>query len=129
VRELVDLRLDDLDLDVGSGYVLVGHDLQSGGRCLALGAETCACLRSYLRVRAPAHGVNHLFVSRQGQSLSARSVQRLVSSRARAAGLEGVSAYTLRHTFAHDALEDSDASEVARMLGLRDVTGIRRYRS
>jgi site-specific recombinase XerD len=128
VRELVDLRLDDLGLEVGSGYVLVGQDLQSGGRYLALGPETCAALRAYLKVRAPAHGVDHLFVNRQGRSLSTRSVQRLVSENARAAGLEGVSAYTLRNTFAHDALEQSDPSEVARMLGLRDVTRLRRYR-
>jgi integrase len=55
-------------------------------------------------------------------------VQRLVANHARAAGLEGVSAYTLRNTFAHDALEQSDPSEVAQLLGLRDVTGLRRYR-
>jgi site-specific recombinase XerD len=127
VRELVDLRVDDLDLDVGTGYLWIGQDLQSGGRCLTLGAETCASLRAYLRVRASAPSVAQLFVSRQGQSLSARTVQRLVSSYARAAGLEGVSAQTLRSTFAHDALEERDLSQVARMLGLRDASSVRRY--
>jgi site-specific recombinase XerD len=128
VQELVDLRVDDLCLDVGSGYVLVGHDVQSGGRCLAFGSQTCAALRAYIRVRVPARRVVHLFVSRQGKPLSTRSVQRLVSNYARAAGLEGVSAHTLRYTFAHDALTEKDPSEVARMLGLRDLTGVRRYR-
>jgi site-specific recombinase XerD len=127
VRELVDLEADDLDLNVGNGYIWVGIDLQSGGRCLTLGSETCAALRGYMRVRAPAPGVECVFVSRQGQPLSVRTVQRLVSSYARAAGLEGVSAQTLRYTFAHDALESRDLSEVARMLGLRDVAGVRRY--
>lgn len=127
VRELVDLCVEDVDLDVGSGYVWVGQDLQSGGRCLALGPETCASLRAYLRVRAPAPDVDCLFVSRQGQPLSTRTVQRLVSGYARVAGLEGVSAHTLRHTFAHDALEHRDLAEVAQMLGLRDVAGARRY--
>jgi site-specific recombinase XerD len=129
VRELIDLRVDDLDLAVGGGYLLVGHDLQSGGRCLALGSQTCAALRAYMRVRAPARRVDHLFVNRQGLPLSARSVHRLVASCARIAGLEGVSAHTLRYTFAHDALVDKNPSEVAQMLGLRDVTGVRRYRS
>ena len=127
VRELIDLRVDDLDLNVGSAYVWIGEDLHSGGRCLKLGPETCAALRTYLRIRSSAPGVDRLFVSRQGQSLSARTVQRLVSSYARAAGLDGVSAQTLRYTFAHDALEERDLSEVARMLGLRDLASAQRY--
>jgi len=127
VSELVGLRMEDLVLDVGRGYVFVGQDLESGGRCLAFGSETCAALRSYLRVRAPAPKVEHLFVSRRGLLLSERSVQRLVSNYARSAGLQGVSAHTLRYTFAHDVLEDRDLSEVARMLGLRDAADARRY--
>ena len=127
VHELVDLRVDDLDLDVGTGYVWVGQDLQSGGRCLTLGSESCASLRAYMRVRASVPGAERLFVSRQGRPLSVRTVQRLVSGYAHVAGLEGVSARTLRYTFAHDALEARDLSEVARMLGLRDATGVQRY--
>ncbi len=127
VSELVNLRMDDLVLEVGNGYVLVGQDVASGGRCLPIGAEVCAALRSYLRVRAPARDVDHLFVSRQGSPLSARSVQRLVANYARAAGLEGVSAHTLRYTFAADALSGHKPEEVARLLGLRDVSGVHRY--
>ncbi len=127
VSELVDLRMDDLVLEVGSGYVLVGQDVASGGRCIPIGAEVCAALRSYLRVRAPARDVDHLFVSRQGSPLSVRSVHRLVANYARAAGLEGVSAHTLRYTFAADALTEHEPEEVARLLGLRDASGMRRY--
>jgi site-specific recombinase XerD len=127
VRELVDLRVEDLDLDVGSGYLWIGHDLESGGRCLVLGPETCAALRAYMDFRVAAPGVDHVFVSRQGRVLSARTVQRLVSKRARSAGLVGVSAQTLRYTFAHDALEQWDIQKVARMLGLRDVASAQRY--
>jgi site-specific recombinase XerD len=127
VRELVDLRVEDLNLDVGTGYVLVGQDVRSGGRCLTLDSETCAALRAYMRFRAPAWRVDHLFLSRQGSPLSVRSVQRLVTNYADVAGLKGVSAHTLRYTFAHDALEENDPVEVAKMLGLRDVTGVRRY--
>lgn len=127
VRELVDLCVEDVDLEVGSGYLWVGEDLESGGRGLALGPESCAALRGYLRVRVAAPGIDALFVSRQGQPLSARTVQRLVSSYARAAGLDGVSAQALRYTFAHDALHDRDLDEVARLLGLRDAAGVQRY--
>ena len=128
VSELVDLRIDDVELDVGNGYVFVGRDLGSGGRCLAIDADVCAALRSLMRVRVSKEEVEHLFVNRQGRPLSIRSVQRLVSTYAEAAGLEGVSAHTLRYTFAHDALEEiQDPTQVAQMLGLRDVSGIQRY--
>ena len=127
--ELVDLRVDDVVLQEGSGYVLVGQDMESGGRCLPIGSEVCAALRACVRVRAPAPGVDHLFVSRLGQPLSVRSVQRLVAEYAQGAGLVGVSVHSLRHTFAHEVLEETqDPLEVARVLGLRDVAGVRRYR-
>lgn len=80
------------------------------------------------RARASAPGVDHLVVSRQGRPLSMRSVRRLVSNYAQIAGLDGVSAHTLRHTFGHDVLQETqDLSEVAQMLDLRDVTSVRRY--
>jgi integrase/recombinase XerC len=128
VGELVALRVEDVVLEAGQGYVLVGQDLGSGGRCLAIGAEACAALRACLRVRVSAPGVEELFVSRQGRPLSVRSVQRLVSGYAQLAGLEGVSAYALRYTFAHDAWEETqDLPGMARLLGLRDMADIRRY--
>jgi site-specific recombinase XerD len=127
VRELVYLCMEDVDLEVGYGYLWIGEDIESGGRGLALGSETCAALRGYLRVRAAAPGVDALFVSRQGQPLSVRTVQRLVSGYARVAGLDGVSAQALRYTFAHDALMERDLAEVARLLGLRDTAGVQRY--
>jgi integrase/recombinase XerC len=128
ISEVVELQLDDLVLEVGSGYVLVGKDLASGGRCLKIGSETCAALRTCIRTRASVQGVDHLFVSRQGRPLSPRSIQRMVSNYAQAAGLEGVTIHTLRHTYAHDVVQEvEDLSVVARMLGLRDVASVRRY--
>jgi site-specific recombinase XerD len=129
VQELIDLRVYDLDLSLGRGQVRVHQDLSLAGRRLQLSPETSAALQAYLQVRSPALGVDHLFVSRRGRPLSARSLQRLVTECARAAGLEGVSARTFRQTFAHDALQHSEPSEVAQMLGLRDTSGIRRYRA
>ena len=122
VSELVDLRLEDLELRVGEGYLFVGHSLATGGRCLPIGPAVCAALRNYLRVRAPAPGVTHLFLNREGRPISPRTVQRLVSTYARAAGLTGVSAHTLRQTFAYTAMEESgNRQAVARLLGLRGV--------
>jgi site-specific recombinase XerD len=122
VSELVDLRLEDVELGVGEGYLLVGNSLATGGRCLSIGPAVCAALRNYLRVRAPAPGVTHLFLNREGRPISPRTVQRLVSTYARAAGLTGVSAHTLRQTFAYTAMEEGgNPQAVARLLGLRGV--------
>lgn len=122
VSELVDLRLEDVELSSDEGYLLVGDSLATGGRCLPIGPEVCAALRDYLRVRSPAPGVTHLFLNREGRPLSPRTIHRLVSTYARVAGLTGVSAHTLRRSFAYAAIEQGeDPQAVARLLGLRSV--------
>jgi len=139
VGELVELRIGDLCFggEVPSpgfcGTVVAGSDASSG-RQLALRANVCEALRACIRSRGDgfACGVSessgHLFVNQWGQPLSVRSVQRLVSHYAQRAGLEGVSTRTLRHTFARRVLEmDLDPVQVAQMLGLRDLAGVRRY--
>jgi site-specific recombinase XerD len=122
VSDLVDLCLEDVELGVGEGYLLVGNSLATGGRCLPLGPAVCAALRSYLRIRVPATGVTYLFLNREGRPISPRTVQRLVSTYARAAGLTGVSAHTLRQTFAYTSMEETgDPEAVAQLLGLKNV--------
>jgi site-specific recombinase XerD len=149
-----DARVHDTGAGV-CGRVLVGQKHRSLGRWLALDAEISVALQAWMqayshvwvlegrgnndqpgkrsRDERPANigppVTGHLFVNRQGQVLSVRSVQRLVSHYARVAGLEGVSTQTLRYTFARRAFleRNGDLSEVARMLGLRDVAGVRRY--
>jgi integrase/recombinase XerC len=139
VGELVELKIGDLEFEDArasldpQGTLVVGQD-NSSERRLALGAGVCEALQTCIRMRSPGLGKvgeekdGHLFVNRQGQPLSVRSVQRLVSHYARGAELEGVSTRTLRHTFARRVLEmNLDPVQVAEMLGLRDVAGVRRY--
>lgn len=132
------------------GRVLVGQNHRSLGRWLALDSEISIALQAWMQAYSHAWMLEgwgsddqldqgppdigppvtgHLFVNRQGQALSVRSVQRLVSHYARIADLEGVSTQTLRYTFARRVFleRNGDLSEVARMLGLRDVAGVRRY--
>jgi integrase/recombinase XerC len=139
VGELVELKVRDLDLEHDEalsdyrGTLVVGQD-DPAGRCLSLRAGVCEALEACIHMQSPRLGRSgggvdgHLFVNRQGQPLSVRSVQRLVSRYARRADLEGVSTRTLRHTFARRVLEmNLDPAQVAGMLGLRDVAGVRRY--
>jgi site-specific recombinase XerD len=139
VGELVELKVGDLHFKDGGpapgdqGTLVIDRD-DATGRRLSLGARVCEALQTCIRTQAAGFGSTegalngHLFVNRRGQPLSVRSVQRLVSCYARRAGLEGVSTRTLRHTFARRVLEmNADPGQVARMLGLRDVAGVRRY--
>jgi integrase/recombinase XerD len=138
VGELVELRIGDLQFkgerasSEVCGSLVIGQG-ESTERRLSLRARACEALQACIHERAleerGTDQVNdHLFVNRQGQPLSVRSVQRLVSQTAQRAGLEGVSTRTLRHTFARRVLEmNLDPVQVARMLGLRDVAGVRRY--
>jgi len=138
VGELVELKIGDLcfESEISSefcGTLAVGPN-HSDGRRLSLGTRVCevlqACIRSRILggTRSTGELDGCLFVNRQGHPLSVRSVQRLVSHYAQRAGLEGVSTRTLRHTFARRVLDmNLDPVQVARMLGLRDVAGVRRY--
>jgi len=139
VGELVELQIGDLHFESEAssnqfcGCLTVGQG-SSMGRRLFLRSEVCDALRTCIgmRVSDGALGMEklegHLFVNRQGHPLSVRSVQRLVSHYAQRAGIEGISTRTLRHTFARCVLDKSlEPEQVARMLGLRDVAGVRRY--
>jgi len=128
LRELVDLRLEDVELGVDEGYLMVGSAAAEGGRVIPFGAAPAAALMAYLRVRPNVPGVDYLFLSREGRPISPRTVQRLVARYARAAGLEEVSPQTLRTTFAHAMFEGiGDLRAVARLMGHRSTAVTARY--
>jgi site-specific recombinase XerC len=106
LNELVELHLDDVQFDYPGTHLVVTHRSPSGKggrpgevRKVPLEGEVRHALCEYLAVRPNLEGVGHLFLSREGRPLSARSVQRMVNVRARAAGLEGLSPQALRHVY------------------------------
>jgi site-specific recombinase XerD len=122
LRELVDLRLEDVELDVDEGYLMVGSSAMDGGRVIPFGGVPAAALVAYLRVRPNVPGVDYLFLNREGRPISPRTVQRLVARYARAASLEDVSPQTLRMTFAHAMFEGiGDLEIVAKLMGHRST--------
>jgi len=128
LRELVDLRLEDVVLSEDEGYLMVGSSSSEGGRVIPFGAGTSAALMTYLRVRPNLPDEDHFFLSREGRPISSRSVQRLVTCYTRAAGLKNVSAQTLRTTFAHAMLEGTgDMEIVAKLMGHRSKAITARY--
>ncbi len=117
VGELTRLRLSDVSLSVEKGVLKIRGQGASRGREIPLNSSVRKAIIAYLEER-PLSSSDHLFLSRKGDSLSVRSVQTLVSGYARAAGVENVSTYTLRHTYAQHMLRDTgDLSLVAKLLG------------
>ena len=117
VGELTRLRLSDLQLSRNRGLLRIGGEGATGTREVPLNSSVRRAIGDYLTERAGSAS-NHLFLSVKGEPLSARSVQRLVATYARAASLEGVTTYTLRQTYGQQLLRDTgNLSLVARLMG------------
>jgi site-specific recombinase XerD len=128
VGELTELQLADIELTDSRGTLTVKGNGGNSDRCIPLNASAFQSLQEYLRVRPPAPNGKHLFLSQEGNSISVRTVQRLVNVYTKAADLTGVSAHTLRYTFATSMLEETgDVATVANLLGHRSVETILRY--
>lgn len=117
VGELTRLRMADLELAQSRGLLRIHGDGASAGREVPLNSSVRRAVDAYLAERAGSTS-DHLFLSVKGEPLSVRSVQRLVSTYAEAAGLENVSTYTLRQTCGQQLLRDTgDLPFVARVMG------------
>ncbi len=129
VGELAALRLEDLEMGDDGGWVTVAGGSGAEPRRLFIGAAACRAMYEYLATRPTHLDSPYLFATRRGGSISTRTIQRVVSSCARSAGLPNVSAYTLRQTRAALWLaETGDLEEVARRLGHRRLETTARYR-
>jgi integrase/recombinase XerC len=118
LAELVSLNL--LDVDAADRTVRVTGK-GSKTRVVPVGKAALAALHDWLQVRpevAPA-GEQALFLTRNGQRISHRSVQMRVNHWARRQGAPtGVHPHMLRHSFATHVLESSrDLRAVQEMLG------------
>lgn len=117
VGELTRLKVSDVMLSNDEGILRIRGYGASQSREIPLNSSVRGAVSAYLEERSSSGG-DPLFLSRKGQTLSARSVQRLVSTYGRAAGLGKVSTYTLRQTYGEHLLRDTgDLSLVARLMG------------
>lgn len=128
LSELAELRLEDVHLSAAPPCLDVCVDSGEVRRSIPLEADLFDALHSYLAVRKAVTGVNHLFVNRDGNPLSTRSVQRLLHRYAGAAGLETLTTQALRYTYARRVYEQSeDLEAVAELLGHRHLATTVRY--
>ncbi len=126
--ELTQLRLADLHQRADQPFLTVGDETGESNRIIPLEAAVYDALSSYLPARQAASGVDHLFVNRDGNPLSTRSVQRLLHRYARAAGLDSLTTQALRYVYARKVYQESDdLKTVAHRLGHRHLATTIRY--
>jgi len=126
--ELIELRLADVQLGANPPSLVVRGTSEEPGREVPLEPEISDALRVYLLARRAAPGVEHLFVNRDGNPLSTRSVQRLIRHYAKEAELDNLTTQSLRYVYARKVYEEcGDLRTVAGLLGHRHLATTIRY--
>lgn len=135
VSELVNLDTDDINFERGEIAVLgKGKKI----RVVFLSKEALSWIDQYIKNRGfkrPEHTPggavfdDPLFLSKKGDRITVRSVERIVKKYAELAGItKSVSPHTLRHSFATDLLiAGADIRSVQSMLGHSSITTTQVY--
>jgi integrase/recombinase XerD len=118
-EELCSLTDEAVDLDQRRALV-IGKGRKPG--YVFWGTRTAVALKAYLaHRRGPAGGPMFRTMGSKstGEAMTTVAIRRMVTVLAKAAGVElpkGAPIHALRHTFAHDALEHCDVSQVSQLL-------------
>ncbi|HEY41920.1 MAG TPA: tyrosine recombinase XerC [Dehalococcoidia bacterium] len=130
VSELVSLNLGQVDVD-SKEIRVVGKG--SKERVVLMGEPAARALTSYLKEGRPhllgEKKSNAIFISRQGERLIERRIQKILEKYARIAGIERrVHPHMLRHTFATHMLDGgADLRVVQELLGHADLSSTQVY--
>jgi integrase/recombinase XerD len=127
VSELVNLRINDIDLD---GGILTTIGKGSKTRRVPVGSSAVEWMRKYLAARQKYENtqVCNCFVSSHGRPLTRQALHAFIREYAEKCGFSGVSPHTLRHSFAtHLVQNDADIRSVQQMLGHADISTTQIY--
>jgi tyrosine recombinase XerC len=124
ISELVGLSLDDLDF-IGGVVKLKGKGKKE--RIAPIGDRAITSLREYLDRRKKQS--NSVFLNRRGTRITDRGVRNIVSKYLRLSGMrQGISAHTLRHSFATHLLNrGADLRTVQELLGHANLSTTQIY--
>jgi len=120
LRELCDLRLEQLHLDAGFVTVIGKGNKE---RVVPVGRSAVAALQNYLSLGRPklvrAHSPGRVFLNQRGRGFATVTLWLRIKRRARLAGIErNVTPHMLRHSFATHLLEHgADLRVIQEMLG------------
>lgn len=130
VSELISLREEDIDVDVG--YVrVIGKGMKE--RIVPIGEEAARWVRRYLGEVRPAllkgNSGRVLFLTRFGKGFTRQGIWKMVKSYASEAGIKGgVHPHLLRHSFATHLLSGgADLRSIQEMLGHSDISTTQIY--
>ena len=114
ISELVGLDRQDMDF-IGGVVKVMGKGRKE--RIVPIGERAITAIRDYLLARTKE--VEALFLNKNGRRITARGVRNIVGKYIRSAGIkQGVSAHTLRHSFATHLLNrGADLRSVQELLG------------
>lgn len=128
LSELVGTDMSDVNLDRGVVRVLGKGDLEREGE---LTDEASKTLRSYLKTRRFWNGNNHkaLFLTRVGDRIKKRDVERKIEEYAQKAGIKKkVTPHMLRHSIATHLLDNGmDIRRVQHFLGHKNIASTQIY--
>lgn len=131
VSELVELKMEDLDLNEG---VLRVTGKGKKDRLTPIGSQAIKAIQRYFDMRQQdpkfsASGTTRVFLNKHGEPLSTRSVRRKLDKYLVQAGLDpGISPHTLRHSFATHLLNNgADLRSVQELLGHQSLSTTQIY--
>ncbi len=130
VSELINIKLSDLQLDVG---YLVAFGKRSKQRIVPIGEEAVSALVDYLKLARPLlekeTGAPEVFLNRSGQGLTRQGFWKIIKRRAQQTGInKNITPHTLRHSFATHLLDNgADLRSVQMMLGHADISTTQIY--
>jgi len=125
VSEVINLKLEDIDLDIGYLRCLGKGSKQ---RIIPIGKKAVSAIRKYLeKVRKDKSP--YLFLNRRHNRLSRQSVWKIIKKYARSAKISSqIKPHTLRHSFATHLLQrGADLRFVQELLGHSDISTTQIY--
>lgn len=130
VSEIAALQKEDVVFEYPGVHLKVCRERPDNtkARSLPLAGEVCKALQGYLLVRPQSSTTGHFFLSQEGRAISNRTIQRIIGDCAKAAGVAGVSAQSLRRTFALQLFSEThDLELVSERLGHQSKTITEQY--
>ncbi len=127
LSEAIELQMEDIQLSERKGSVLVQNGKGNKQRSVPLNSDARKALQEWLAVRPQS---DHLWMTVEGEheSLSGRTVQRVLQRYAKAAQLDELTPHVCRHTFAKNLVENEVGLEkVAVLLGHSSLNTTRIY--